>query len=362
MPVSPPPAAFEKRQVVRVNPLTGYSDGAKGSVSIADVFVGLPPQRVQGLDIDITTERPAQAVIYGLESDFDSNFSRSLPVVVFLHGFSQRPRNYESTLRLLAAQGYLVIAPRTWLFDVAFPWTRIEGAARPGQCVWCVSSAAKLQSALLVDALRCVSWAKDNLPNAPGAVSLLGHSMGGAIALVAARALGSTKVASVATLAPAVVGTAVTEINPLLSWDDGDVAEFVSSYGATRTFIASGKGDRVVKFSDTQRLFDFFRWNRAAGDTEGLCEIVPGSHIGFEDSLRVDVGFLKVLDTLLFKLIDVLVFRILEGVLDTDDQLELTKQLLLVWLSQAGNTGTDSMEKEMKGAAEGSDATLTWSR
>jgi len=327
-------------------------------VSIADAFVDLPAQRVRGVDIDVTTTRRAQAVIYASEASFDAGLAAdsattSQRVVVFLHGFSQRPRNYESTLRLLAAQGYLVIAPRTWLFDVAYPWSSIEASAppdNPDRWPICISPQAKLQSALLIDALRCVAWAQEHAGAAR--VSLLGHSMGAAISLIAARALGPARVSCVAALAPAVKGTELTEMNRLLNWGGGSVDKFASTFGSIPTLIIQGEDDRVVKLRDTKRLFDAFVTCERFTAIVGLCELMPGSHIGFEDSLLVDVGFLRFLDTLLFKLIDVFVFGVLEGFLESEEQLKTTKHLLSVWLGEAGSdegANADEMERLMGG-------------
>ena len=349
------PATLQKSNVVQVSPKDGFipSSNNKAAVieNIAECFIDLPKQKVPELDLE--TQREAQAVIYARESLVDSSFRNEPEVVVFLHGFSQRPRNYASMLRFLAAQGYVVIAPRVWLFDTAF--ATVEGAKPVGK--WFASQPAKLQAAVLIDTIRCVKWAVDNL--SVKNVALLGHSMGAAMALVAAQALG-TRVTSVATLAPAVGPTEVTPVNPLLSLKHGDIHKFAAMFENIPVLLVHGMKDKIVKQRDVNQLFDAFH-NADRPDIIGDVDVLNGSHVGFEDTLDVDLPILRRLDWLFFKLVDFFVF----GLFDLfsqgkQDQLKYTKQVLLAWLESS--TINDADKEEVKAKIEGVDTAGEFSK
>ena len=352
------PVKLQKNNVVQVSRDDGFQVATYNAdapvENIAECFIDLPKQRVEQLDLE--TQREAQAVIYARESLVDSFFPESPKVIVFLHGFSQRPRNYASTLRFLAANGNIVIAPRVWLFDTAF--ANIEGAKLEGK--WFASQPAKLQTALLIDTIRCVKWAVDNL--SARNVTLLGHSMGGAMALVAAQALGNLA-SSVAALAPAVGPTEITPVNKYLSVNDGDIKQFASLFENIPVVFAHGENDGIVKQRDVNQLFDAFD-NADRPDIVGDVDIVNGTHVGFEDTLDVDLPILKRIDWLFFKLIDFIVFGLFDLLSQgKEQQLEYTKQLLLAWLESttvASPTLADIKSKIQAVDQSGEFANIRW--
>eukprot|EP00171_Calliarthron_tuberculosum_P015107 IDg15107t1 len=108
--------SVKKRRTACVNPNNGLiAKPNSESVNVSVTFIELPPTYLQS--IDIRTDRKAEAVVYAPGDVLDD--VTEVPAIVFMHGFSQRPRNYESTLRMIAAQGYMVLAPRVWLMDIA---------------------------------------------------------------------------------------------------------------------------------------------------------------------------------------------------------------------------------------------------
>lgn len=336
------PLNMKKREVRRIDPQTGLvAKSNVNAVNVTEAFIDLPSAQLPSLNVE--TDRNAEAVLYAPVSILEElKGTLSLPTVVFLHGFSQRPKNYGSTLQMLAANGFVVIAPRVWLLDIAF--AEVEGSSLPGKRR--ASLPAKLQTALLIDALRCVTIARDSL----GAqkVVLLGHSMGGAMALVAARALkiDDVPVDSVITLAPAVGPTVHTPVNPLLALDDKEVGskglqQFCETYGDVPTLIIHGDRDAVVPAKDVDATFNNLANHRIPQALTLLGRIAQSSHVGFEDSLNVDLPILKMLDVLIFKIIDFFVFGPFDFFIDTKSQLALTKSLVLPWFDAVRSDPVD---------------------
>lgn len=357
------PLSVKKQGTSRVNPLTGLlaKPDIEG-VTVSESFIELPPAYLQS--IDINTERKAEAVVYAPGDTLDD--ATDAPVVVFLHGFSQRPRNYETTLRMLAARGAIVLAPRVWLLDIASPFTRIEGASQPGKRF--TSPPAKLQTALLIDGLRCVQIARDVFGSS--SVSLLGHSMGGAMALIAARALylDAKPATSVLSLSPAIGPTVRTAVNDLLALDDKAVGvkglkEFCGSTGPVPILLVHGARDTIVRKKDMNELFSAVSKERESKALALRSEITQGSHIGYEDSLNVDLPVLRILDVILFKIIDFLVFGPFDLFLDTADQLKFTKSLLRVWMdaTKDGKVDADQLYNQVQNLKwDDQDLSYTW--
>jgi len=208
-------------------------------------------------------------------------------------------------------------------------------------------------------------------------VSLVGHSMGGALALVvgghllaAARASASAAAASavdgsggggarltvdsIAALAPAAGPLAQTAVNPLLSLDarggGASAVDFFRGWGGAgggaaadadggvrppATLLVSAPRDRIVRPSSVGALLDAARTSGAVPRAAHVT-LAGGAHTGFEDSLRVDLRLLPLVDTLAFGVLDVLVYRldafeVWTG--DFDAQLRVTKRLLVDWLT-----------------------------
>lgn len=339
--------------------------GTPGAVEVVTADVELPTGTVRGLP-GISTDRRASAYVLLRADKWDSLDLSATQAVVFGHGFSQKPRNTQSILRTLAAAGLAVIAPAVWLPDTAPPWVSIQTTR------WWSSPPARLQTALAIDMLRAAGLARGlGLTR----LSLLGHSMGGALALVVADLLlaadregggedagvgtgggGDVALDAVVALAPAAGPLELTTINPLLSLQAGGTkvaAERVETFfrgwapggggGGSNSpaaappalLLVSAPRDRIVPPASVAALLAAVRSSevipRAAHVT-----LASGAHTGFEDSLRVNLRLLPLVDSLLFALLDLLVYRwdvfeIFTG--DFDAQLRDTKELLVSWLT-----------------------------
>lgn len=280
---------------------------------------------------------------------------RCPPLPAARHGFSQKPRNTQSTLRTLAAAGLAVIAPAVWLPDTAPPWVSIETTR------WWTSPPARLQTALTIDMLRAAELARGlGLTR----LSLLGHSMGGALALVVADLLlaadraaggadgGGVALDAVIGLAPAAGPLQLTAVNPLLSLDARDGAARAVDFfrrwapggggggggGAApppALLLVSAPRDRIVRPASVAALLTAARQSGSVPRGAHVT-LASGAHTGFEDSLQINLRLLPLVDTLLFAFLDLLVFRwdvfeLLTG--DFDAQLRDTKALLVAWLT-----------------------------
>ncbi|KAJ8607026.1 hypothetical protein CTAYLR_006248 [Chrysophaeum taylorii] len=195
--------------------------------------------------------------------------------VVFLHGFSQQPKNYETMLRAMAASGLEVVAPKTWLFDVIFE--KVETVSG----WWKLR--AKLQSALIIDGLRSVEMLRKEL----GVLSFVGHSMGGAGALVVPSLLRDGKdAASIFVMSPLSDGAVKTELNPHLAGDPATYPKLFDAYGSSEPEIVlvSADQDQIVSPSSVKDVYDAAPPKRSA-----LARIMVGSHVGYEDSFRIPI-------------------------------------------------------------------------
>ena len=141
------------------------------------------------------------------------------PVVAFGHGFLQSSSRYAGTLDSIASRGYIVIAPDS---ETGF---------------------APNHSRFADDLWRCLRWAGDpgRYPNADPD-SLMGHSMGGGAALVAAdRYDGPGQIDTVATLSAA-------ETNPS--------ARAASAGIAVPALYVIGSQDTIVRPPTTRAMYD----------------------------------------------------------------------------------------------------------
>lgn len=163
---------------------------------------------------------------------------RAYPVVAFGHGFTQSASRYTSTLKAIAARGYVVVAPnsQTGLFPS--------------------------HSAFADDLWAAVAWAARTQPNASASKdAVMGHSMGGGAALLAASR--HPELDSVATLAAA-------QTTP----------SAVAAAGQLRmpALFVVGSSDTVVKPATTRAMFD------AKPSPATWISVSGGYHCGFLDS------------------------------------------------------------------------------
>lgn len=280
---------------------------------IQEATLQLPRGYIDSLQV--STDRAAEAAVYARNDVLSKSDLSTTPFVIFAHGFSQLPRNYTTLLRHLAAQGYVIIAPRTWLFSILF--TKIETVG------FFDSLQAKLQTALLVDSARAFQLASLYSP----VVHLCGHSMGGAIMLAYGGYLRS-KARSLAVMAPDVSRTRITDLNQTVSLNAKDGMSRLKALAVkldTRMLVLHGDKDRFVPKSDMLTLFSALKREYCSI----LCSMAQGTHVGFENSLDVDLPIIQNLDRLLFAILDCVVYGSLDLLqLDTKEQLETAKELL----------------------------------
>eukprot|EP00964_Phaeocystis_antarctica_P158786 scaffold129654_cov54-Phaeocystis_antarctica.AAC.2 len=251
--------------------------------------------------------------------------------VVFLHGFSQKPRNYETTLCSLAAAGFKVVAPTTWLGDVVWPWVSVDGYSGS-------SPPGKLQSAIIVDGLRAMESLRQELPGKP--VSLVGHSMGGACAVVI-PSLTTAEITSVFAMSPAASASQVTDLNPYLAGDVSTYPDLFKAYGSPppQLVLVSAEKDKIVPAESVRAVYE------KAADSKvpsALVALQTGSHIGFEDKVNVYLpGFLGFNVGILFNVIDFLLYRAdaLQGLLGNFDTQLSTSKILVNRLNAAFSGG-----------------------
>ena len=264
--------------------------------------------------------------------------------VVFLHGFSQKPKNYETTLRSLAAAGFKVIAPTTWLGDVVWPWVSVDGYSGS-------SPPGKLQSAIIVDGLRAMESLRQELPGAP--VSLVGHSMGGACALVI-PSITTAEITSVFAMSPVAAASPleVTEFNPYFAGDVSTYPDLFKAYGSTppQLVLVSAEKDKIVPAETVRAVYDAAADNKVPS---ALVALQTGSHIGFEDKVNIDLpggSKLKIKGVsvaLLFNVIDFLLYRAdaLQGLLGNFNTQLSTSKVLVNRLNAAYSGGDDLADR-----------------
>ena len=270
--------------------------------------------------------------------------------VVFLHGFSQKPKNYETTLRSLAAAGFKVIAPTTWLLGVVWPWVGVDKA--PGLFSSSPPGSGKLQTAIIIDGLRAMESLRQELP--PGApVSLVGHSMGGACALVI-PSLTTAEITSVFAMSPVAAASPleVTEFNPYFAGDVSTYPDLFKAYGSTppQLVLVSAEKDKIVPAETVRAVYDAAADNKVPS---ALVALQTGSHIGFEDKVNIDLpggSKLKIKGVsvaLLFNVIDFLLYRAdaLQGLLGNFNTQLSTSKVLVNRLNAAYSGGDDLADR-----------------
>ena len=321
------PAAMMKRITVNAN-----GERADEGFGIIKSKIQLPsstPDLVPPLELNI--DREAEALV------FQPAEGTPKGGVVFLHGFSQKPRNYETTLCSLAAAGFKVVAPTTWLLDVVWPWVKVDTAPR-------FSPPGKLQTAIIIDGLRAMETLRQELPGAP--VSLMGHSMGGACALVI-PSLTTAAITSVFVESPAAAASQVTTLNPYLSSDVSEYPKLFAAYASTpQTVLVSAKEDKIAPASNVRDVYE------GVGDLvpSALVALQSGAHIGFEDKVNIYMDNIpglpqkwKISLGILFNLIDFLIYRLdaLQGLLGNFNTQLSTSKVLMSRLNTAYSGGDD---------------------
>ena len=335
--------------VIKVDPTTGERTDSIDGIPLHLGNTKLDTGIIDPLPIE--TERSAEAYVIAPD-----NYNS---VVVFAHGFSQRPRNYTTLLCALAASGKMILCPRVWVLDCLNPFYTVETMGL------LTGLAAKLQTALLIDMLRCVALAKSfDKP-----YEMYGHSMGGAMSLTAAWWLRHrvNELRSVVCLAPAIGPTIETKLNPLININqpggDQSLDDLVSEINAP-VLLLHGSDDIIVRHQNTNAIYEAFR---DAGEHFGWGEIDEGRHVGFQDRLNISVfnplvNFkLWLFEVLLFKIVNAFVYGGSDDLSqDNRAQLEVTKIMLKEWLAglDAGRGFTELKDAVQNAAA--SSGLLTW--
>ena len=325
------PATMMKRITVNA---TG--DRADEGFEITKSTVQLPsstPPLVPPLTLNI--DREAEALV------FQPAEGTPKGGVVFLHGFSQKPRNYETTLCSLAAAGFKVVAPTTWLLDVAWFWVNVDTAPEGLFSMFSPAKLqAKLQTAIIIDGLRAMEILRQELPGAP--VSLMGHSMGGACALVI-PSLTTAAITSVFVESPAAAASQVTTLNPYLSSDVSEYPKLFAAYASSpQTVLVSAKDDTIVHANTVRDVYE-----AATEVPSALVALQSGAHIGFEDKVNIYIPGLplkwKISVGILFNLIDFLIYRLdaLQGLLGNFNTQLSTSKVLMSRLNTAYLGGDD---------------------
>ena len=287
--------------------------------------IQLPSSTPPLVNLTLNIDREAEALVF--------QPAKGTPKggVVFLHGFSQKPRNYETTLCSLAAAGFKVVAPTTWVGDVFSPFLLFSPAKLQ----------AKLQTAIIIDGLRAMEILRQELPGAP--VSLMGHSMGGACALVI-PSLTTAAITSVFVESPAAAASQVTTLNPYLSSDVSEYPKLFAAYASSpQTVLVSAKDDKIVHANTVRDVY------KGVGDLvpSALVALQSGAHIGFEDKVNIYIPGLplkwKISLGILFNLIDFLIYRLdaLQGLLGNFNTQLSTSKVLMSRLNTAYLGGDD---------------------
>lgn len=313
-------------------------------VDVITAILPLPNGEVP--EFSISSSRYAEAYVYARKDVLENLDDCPAPFILFAHGFSQVPTNYNSILQYLAVQGYVVLAPSTWLLAVIFK--KVETVT------WKNGLPARLQTALLIDIARTFNIAS----NYSSTTHLLGHSMGGAMALVYSG-YANDKIESIGLLAPEVGGVALTPLNQTVRLDANDGRqrlESLLSHLTAKICILHGNKDKIVPKKDMKEVFEALK----KGPLLCLISLPRGTHIGFEDGIDVNVPFLET-PKIFFKLVDLLVYGPVDIFgLRTKDQLITTKLLLATWYSLI--TRNEKIVKSaMRSATVPSELTQQWS-
>lgn len=264
---------------------------------VARAEIDLPPSPIKLLG-NLWPRRDSTALAMGPPDLLDERrmyWLQNADVVIFGHGLTQQPENYASTLQRLVAVGYVVIAPRTSILSVLFPWQMVETKEIFS------TPLLKLETAMLIDIARSVQMVKEA---GAASVQLLGHNMGSTSLLKYIPFLPHEEVASILLLAPLPVKDSTEIVKP--KHIEGNANIFKNQ---TPLLILQGEKDMITKKKDTEIIFEGFA--KKSGFT-GLGVFPNGNHIGFEDTLYVNIPFLnewqKNFAKILFEVIKLLLF------------------------------------------------------
>lgn len=345
---------LESPKKMSVETSTGFRRARQGnstySSALTEIVRGdiqLPDNPIEVVGDLVPDRKNAAAVVYGLPDYFQrDDWLRDAAVVIFGHGFSQRPANYASTLSRIAVLGYIVIAPRVWIFDILGEWMSA------GLFNVLTQMPQRLQNALLIDIARTVQMVQRC-----GArqVHLVGHSMGGALALAYGRYVPPTGLQSMTMLAPAVKASVETTLNPIFNGKNMDNITKDDVPPVPMLFL-QGSRDIIVHRRDTKKIYEEIK---AKQEPTGYAKLQGGTHIGFEDKLTVDVPILVILDQLFFLFLDFLIFRADFLCIDTKEQLETTKSLLEAFLRAVDDK--EDIESAVQNSFVEETVELSWS-
>eukprot|EP00775_Hariotina_reticulata_P002823 gene2823-3116_t len=248
-----PPAVQEKQQkVVELSPLTKDYLTPKAVSELAPIIT-----------FEAASPRPATADVYYPAQGL-GNGQQKVRAVVFGHGFSQPARNYRNIIGDLTQAGWLVIAPRTEMFDVLGRDIGITIDATKAD----IKLKSTLQAALIVDMLKSLQllYNDEEFKGKVGDVCLVGHSLGGACSIIAAAKL------------------QVGMLNGNPESVEAAMKFFKEEFPAeTPLALISSINDHIATAADQRRLFVLATASRENEDVALFT--IDGNHVGYEDEL-----------------------------------------------------------------------------
>lgn len=305
---------------------------------VRETSVALPMGRVPFLDNVHTTRKARALLMYSSPSEMEVSPTEIMcgaDVLIFMHGFSQHPRNYRTLLYSLVQDHehrYVIIAPVVSISDVLLPWQRVETTN-----TW-ASLASKLQSVVVVDAARATQLAFEA---GASRIHILGHSLGGMAALALA-AQAPSAFSSVIALAPAVHPSVNTHVNQMVTSEAfaNGLHEFCARTKTLPILLVHGENDGIVRASESQEVFHAIS-NHADRAVSIFAMIHNGTHIGMEDCLKVHVHVppLNLITKAVFALVDFFLFH--KDRSQRSVQLPATLCLMRAWLTASPRARTD---------------------
>eukprot|EP00878_Enallax_costatus_P000934 GHUV01001064.1.p1 GENE.GHUV01001064.1~~GHUV01001064.1.p1 ORF type:complete len:693 (+),score=197.31 GHUV01001064.1:200-2278(+) len=267
-----------------------------GDALVPDATLDLPPLSAKYLTdkaakelasvVEQAPPRTAKVDIY-----YPDVFKRgkATKAVIFGHAFVQPSYSYRNVIRDLREDGWLVVAPATDVFDVVGRDIGVKFDAKRMD----IKLQSKLQSALIIDMLRSHEILFDHLEfkDLVDDVIFVGHSLGGACAIIAAAKVQADKIRGVTVMSPEVRQMQKTPVNDdiwLLNGDKESIKAamqfFAKEFPAdTALALISSKKDNIARPADIQRLFIVATESRQGEDVALFS--IQGNHFGYEDEL-----------------------------------------------------------------------------